>query len=348
MKFIIIMRDLWAMRRRVGLVVLVAVVVGFLFAYRVSLPPQSRKYHIGAATVRVLVDTPDSQVIAVSPAGSETLSMRANLLASLVVDGVVKSNIARLASVAPNRIAAVSASSTSGAPPAKPSARGYALTTSVLTDTDGTQLPIIQIDTQAPDAAKAATLADAAVQGLRAYLDSQAAIERIPDASRLRVDGLGAAQAREVTKGPSDVLGLGIVLFMTIAGCVGLLTVPALVREWRATSGGDASDAGPAAGRDAVIRDFDNGVLTLPNDDHAAAAGAGGTVWAEVESPAQDGEGTRAGAPAGGPDEPGEDGPTAAPGASVSELPPRKGRAEKTGGRAERRSGAGGARARRS
>jgi hypothetical protein len=246
MNIVTILRDLWRMRRAVACLILVALLAGFLLAYRISVPPETRKYDVGVASVRVLVDTPDSQVIAVSPKGSDTLSIRANLLASLVVDGVVKADIARRAGVAPNKIVGLSAASTTQPQPAKPSARGYALTTNVLSDTDGTQLPIIEIDAQAPDAAAAARLADAAVAGLRAYLDSQAAVERIPDASRLRVDGLGPAQANEVVRGPSTALAVAVVIFIVVAGCAVLLAVPAIVREWRAASATEAAGTTPA------------------------------------------------------------------------------------------------------
>src|SRR5213080_3192290 len=134
MNVVTILRDLWRMRRAVGCVVVVAVFAGLFLAYRPSLPPKSRKYQVGVASVRVLVDTPDSQVIAVSPKGSDTLSVRANLLASLVVDGVVKATIAKRAGVPADKIVGVSGSSTSGPPAARPTARGYAITTNVLAD----------------------------------------------------------------------------------------------------------------------------------------------------------------------------------------------------------------------
>ena len=44
-------------------------------------------YLVGVATTRVLIDTPSSQVVDVSPKGSDTLGVRANLIASLMVDG---------------------------------------------------------------------------------------------------------------------------------------------------------------------------------------------------------------------------------------------------------------------
>ena len=49
--------------------------------------------------------------------------------------------------------------------------RAYVLKTSVVSNEDGVQLPIIAVDTRAPDANRAAALANAAAAGLKEYLD---------------------------------------------------------------------------------------------------------------------------------------------------------------------------------
>ena len=341
MNVVTILRDLWRMRRAVGCVVVVAVFAGLFLAYRPSFPPKSRKYQVGVASVRVLVDTPDSQVIAVSPKGSDTLSVRANLLASLVVDGVIKATIAKHAGVPADKIAGLTASSTSGPPATTPSAHGYVLTTNVLTDTEGTQLPIIEIDAQAPDATAAARLANASVDGLRSYLDSQAAIERIPDVNRLRVDGLGPAQGHEVTRGSRDLLSAVLVVFIIVMGCAALLLIPALAREWRAASEDEAAGVLSFRDRQPVVLDFDEDFSNVDEDDLAVPADDDVAVWAEVELAEAEDELTTSvdGDPGGLPD---DDLADASPGASVSELPPRK---RAAGGRG---SGGRSARARRS
>ena len=234
-----VLRDLWRRRAVVGVVVLVALFAAIAVTYRVGFPGklESRKYQVGVATTRILVDTPNSQVVDVSPKGSDTLGVRANLIGSLMVDGVFKAAIARRAGLRPDQLVGIAESdveSQSVKPPSKPGVN--VLTTRVLADIEGSQLPIIEISAQASDAAGAARLANAAVTGLADYLDSQAAVEQVPNARRLRVSGLGAAQASEVTRGPSIVVAFGVAIFIIITGCALVLAGAKLVRAWRTTT----------------------------------------------------------------------------------------------------------------
>ena len=97
MDTVTILRDLWRLRRAVVIVALLALITGTAVLYKISFPPEleGRRYEVGVATARILVDTPSSQVVEVAPKGSDSLGVRANLLASLMVDGVVKSAIAQ-------------------------------------------------------------------------------------------------------------------------------------------------------------------------------------------------------------------------------------------------------------
>ena len=80
--------------------------VGLALTYTVSFPPESRKYEVSIATARILVDTPDSQVVDVAPRGSDTLGVRANLFANLMIAGKVKAIIARKAGLRPGQLQA--------------------------------------------------------------------------------------------------------------------------------------------------------------------------------------------------------------------------------------------------
>ena len=60
MELVTILRELWHRRTIVALVALVSLLVGAAVAFR--LPSlESRKYEVGIATARILVDTPKSQ-----------------------------------------------------------------------------------------------------------------------------------------------------------------------------------------------------------------------------------------------------------------------------------------------
>jgi hypothetical protein len=244
MDTVTILRALWRRRFLVLGVYVVALLAGTAVMYKFS-PPlnlESRKYEVGVATTSILIDTPSSQVVEIAPKGSDTLGVRANLLASLMVDGVLKSEIARSAGLDPEKLVGIS-TSVEGSSAAQPTNRNApVLTTRVVTDNDGSELPIIQVEAQATNAATAARLANAAVTGLRDYLDSKAAAQRIPNVQRLQVTSLGVPQARTVARGPKNIFALAAVLFVFGLGCAGILSVSALMRGWRDAAAEEEDD----------------------------------------------------------------------------------------------------------
>ena len=238
MDTVTILRELWRRRLLVAGVGIVAVLVGTALLYTVSYPIklESRRYEVGIATASILVDTPSSQVVDVAPKGSDTLGMRANLLASVMVDGVVKAAIAGNAGLDPKDLVGISTSA-QDQPATRPrDHRVPVLTTKVVTDNDGAELPIINVETQASDAEVATKLASAAVVGLQDYLNSTAAAQKIPDAKRLNVSELGQPQAHIVTRGPTNIIGLAVVILVFALGCAGILAGVGLSRGWRAAA----------------------------------------------------------------------------------------------------------------
>jgi len=230
------LRELWRLRLLVGGVCVVALLAGLAILYEPSFPPKSRQYDVGVATTSILLDTPNSQVVAVAPRGSDTLGLRANLLASLMVDGVVKTAIARAAGLNPNDLVGVSTSVTDQPVNGPKNPRAPVLTTQVVTDNSSNPLPIIEVTAQAGNAAAAGRLANAAVVGLREYLDSTAATEGIAAAQRLQVSGLSVPQGQTATRGPSDILAFLAVILVVVLGCAGILGVRALMRGWNAAA----------------------------------------------------------------------------------------------------------------
>jgi hypothetical protein len=234
MASVTILRELWRYRLSVCAAAFMAVTIGWLLAFGATMPPKSRSYKVGVATASVLVDTPRSQVVEVAPEGSETLGERANVLANLMVDGEIKDVIARRAGLAPKQLIAT-ATSGGAAEPAKPlNARSHSLTTNAVVASDSADLPIIRVQTQAPDVTQAIRLANAAVTGLSSYLDAKAATETVPDTRRLRVRGLGVAQGHEAPRGPGRITAAAVVIFLFAAGCGVILALSALTRGWRA------------------------------------------------------------------------------------------------------------------
>ena len=238
------LQDLWRHRRYVACVCVLAVLAAVLVTF------MSPSYDVGTASAQVLVDTQRSQVVGASSsmtaAGGQalgTLGTQANLLADLMVEGTIKAEIAQSAGLKPNQLigvsAAVSVPSSSGpssvSVPSGPNV--FALTTQILTDNAGfTTLPIIEIDAHAPDRDKAVRLASAAVAGLQAFVNSQAADERIPTADRLSIMSLGISQATTQTSGSSPLIGVVVALVVLLLGCASILWILALIRGWRSAA----------------------------------------------------------------------------------------------------------------
>jgi hypothetical protein len=268
METVAILRALWRRRGLVAAALLTALLVGFASAYHVSLPPrlESRSYEVGIATSRILVDTPSSQVVEVSPRGGDTLGTRAGLIASLMIDGPVKAAIARRAGLRPDQFDGISESGGAGSPAVPPPGpRSRVLMTRVVINASGDDLPIIQIEAHAADATRAAKLAEAAVTGLRDYLNSKAAVQRVPDAKRLRVAGLGAPQARDVTRGPRRLFVLIVAIFVFVAGCGAIVVGSKLASAWRAASDEEQAGDEPAEDRSDGAREPDGaGALAVP------------------------------------------------------------------------------------
>lgn len=284
MNTVTILRNLWHRRRLVAVVALVALLVALVVGFKVP-SFKSRQYKVGVATVHILVDTPSSQVVNIAPRGSDTTAARASLLASLMVEGDIENNIAQEAGLKPSQLSGAtgaaispSAGGPDSPPPSSPTA--YSLTTQVLTNTTGDTLPIIEVDTQAPTAAGAERLANASISGLTAYLNSKAALEKIPDADRLDVTGMGAPEATLQAHGPSNTMVLLVFLLLFVTGCIGILVVQALVRGWRAASERD---------REQGELDEDSLGVPVPFDVIAAEAEAPELVPDPSLEPVEDG-----------------------------------------------------------
>jgi len=231
-----VLRKLWRVRLLVSVAGALALALGMQVSYHIGPSPESRQYKVGVADGRILVDTPKSQFVDVSPLGAGSLGQRANLLAALMTEGDAKAAIARRAGLAPDDLLAVSESDADPAPvaPGALNAPGvHRLTTRVVRDNEGAQLPIIQLDAQAPDPAEARRLVVAAIDGLNEYLDSKAARQKIADHRRLQVSALGIDPAQVEVRGPGLLMGIGAAILAFLIGCSLILGTSALARNWR-------------------------------------------------------------------------------------------------------------------
>jgi hypothetical protein len=245
MDVVVILHRLWSRRRLVAAAGAAALGVGLLMSYHLSiLPPklERREHHLGLAFSQLLIDSPDSQVVAVDPQGADALGARTALIANLMALGSVKESIAHKAGIPSDRLLAVGPSTTDAGP--APSALSkaasgkvpkvpYVLTTKLLTNNSYQPVPIIAIRAQAPDRTRAVALADAAVGGLNSYLSSLAGREHVPESQRLVVTRLGAPQSAEAVVGTRRLYGALAALVLFTLACSAIVAAPALVRQWR-------------------------------------------------------------------------------------------------------------------
>jgi hypothetical protein len=237
-------RQLWSRRLLVGVVLVVAVFVAILSAYRVSLSPfglHSRALTVGAASSQILVDSPKSALVGGASLGTfEALSTRAKIYGEYLSSLAARKEIAKLAGVPAASI------SSSGPFSAATGQFNYEAQTSedraneilqegaqsrlVFTGQEG--VPILTVDAQASTADKAVDLANASFLTLQRYVTS------------LKVDGedvkrgvtvreLGAPEGGVIGGGNDTILMALAFLAITAMGCAAILVVPRFTQRWR-------------------------------------------------------------------------------------------------------------------
>ena len=241
MELIKILRELSRRRRLVGLVLGLSLLLGFLLAFKPGLPPQSRQYQVSLASAELLIDTSDSQVVAVGGKGPDltTLASRADLIGNLMTGGPLKNAIARQAGVPAGTLAVVPPPNvnTPGVVPGSvvpPGARGVpdAEATVLYLTTDET-LPILHVVAQAPRAETARRLSAATIAAVRSYLGSVAASQNIPAANQLVVRRFGPPVAQTAVRGLPRRYALIVALGLALLGCGAIVGGSWFARSWR-------------------------------------------------------------------------------------------------------------------
>jgi hypothetical protein len=253
------LHELWRLRLGLILSLALAALVALSAAYRISvLPPglEPRAMEIGTASTHVMIDTPRSTILDLrQPTDDlESLTNRAVLLGNVMAGLPVRRYIARRAGVAPERIDA-----TSPVTPAFPrpvSAPGESKhATDLLRSTDQYRLsiqanptvPFLDLYAQAPTAAAAERLANAAVDGLRDYLADVARTQGTPATQEVRLSQLGRAHGGVINAGVRPQVLLLVFVLVLAVSCAAVLFGARVRRGW---------ELGP------------------PEDGHAAGAGA--------------------------------------------------------------------------
>lgn len=234
-------------RLKVGLAVSVALA---LFAAiwsieRISLFPPGltpRSLEMATAVTHVLIDTPSSAMVDLrqDTYSVDDLKDRTIVLGNVIASGSVEAKIAQRADL-PYGVLRIEAPLTAAQPSPPVDSQNARHTTDLLKSTDqyrveltaNPTVPMIDIYAQAPTAKTAATLANASVDELKAYLAQLVATQKTPTRYQIRPVQLGRATGVVINRGVRWQTAL-LAFLLTLAISCATVTFLARVRAgWR-------------------------------------------------------------------------------------------------------------------
>jgi hypothetical protein len=228
---------LWQHRQGVLVSLIAAAIACALALYRPTLSPpglHTRDLTIGSAAGEVLVATPN---LAVGASSNDYLALvnSATLVGNLMTSGAVLNEAARSVGVPPRSIQAT-APMTANVPRAliEPGSGGFA--TDLVASPDRYRLeiqadpsvPVLHVYAQAPSAAAASKLANAAITATGSYLAANQAHAKVPVAQRIVAQQLGPVQAGVANPGGRVQIAL-LVFFGVFGACLFLTAIIAHV-----------------------------------------------------------------------------------------------------------------------
>lgn len=229
-----LLRELGRRPRAVAAVVALSLAVAFLATFRVTPGGiESRRYEVGYARAAAIVDTRPSQAVDADAAGGAIAELmnRAVLIADLMTRSPLREEIADRAGVPRDQLLTqrpmnllekrLTLPEVSRATVEEGDREASLLRVGVNPLLEG-ESPIIGIDVRAPDPARAARLADAAIAAVSDDL-ARAPTPGSPPERPLRVMQLEPATAETVTLGPSLMLAILISVAVLALGCAATL-----------------------------------------------------------------------------------------------------------------------------
>jgi capsular polysaccharide biosynthesis protein len=222
---------LWARRLATIAIVIFALVVAVVVRLSISSVPT------GAATVQILVDSPDSALANLS---QETvpLTTRASVFAQVMTSAAVLEQIATSAGVPANQITAQGPYSGAGQPldAVTPSpARGNQLIAETakykLTFVAQANEPVVTASVQGPNAAAAAAVAGSIYPGVQRYVSSLQSQSGTPASNRVTIRQLGPPQAGPVNSSSRSTLMIAAFLGILVLGLLALIGIEGLRRR---------------------------------------------------------------------------------------------------------------------
>jgi hypothetical protein len=239
------MRELSRLRYAVVICLLIATFGGLSAYYKIGLFPPSlhpRDLEMATASTQVLVDTPSSTVLDLQQDtfSFQAMTNRTVLLGNIMASAPVIAYIGRRAGIPPEDIQAATPLTPDFPRPFSEVGREKH-TSDLLRSSDQYRLsihanptvPILSVLAEAPTPATAQSLANASVVGLRDYLASVAAKQKIAPKRRVTLEQLGRAHGKLVNGGArlQAAFVFFLVDFALAAGV--LLFISRVRRGWR-------------------------------------------------------------------------------------------------------------------
>jgi len=247
------MRELWSHKIGLTLTVIAAVLAATLVLFKVSLAPpslESRALGLSAASTQVVVDTPESSLtnLRESTYSLESQTNRALLLGDVMASIPVREHIAERAGIEVGQLA-VAGPVTPEEPRVIADPGDQPKTTDILKSpeeyrvsiTANPTVPILDIEAEAPTPEAAARLADAAVGGLRDYVEEVSAAGHTPEKAQVVIRQLGHATGSPVNGWVKPEFALLAFFLVFLLGSSITLYVGRMRRGW---------DAGPEPRRE--------------------------------------------------------------------------------------------------
>ncbi|HUA75981.1 MAG TPA: Wzz/FepE/Etk N-terminal domain-containing protein [Solirubrobacteraceae bacterium] len=225
------LKILWSRKLVTGAIVLLAIVSAVAVRFVVKSTPS------GAATVQILVDSPDSALANLS---QETvpLTTRASVLAQVMTSAGVLEQIAKASHVPAAELTAQGPYSGAGQSlnvitPSE--ARSTQLVAEGvkyrLTFVAQTNEPVVTASVQAPTAAAAANVAAGVYPGVQAYVTQLQKQSRTPAGHQVTIRQLGPPQAGPVSSSTRSTLMAAALLGVLLLGLLGLLGIEGVRRR---------------------------------------------------------------------------------------------------------------------
>jgi hypothetical protein len=238
------LRELWRHKPALALAGLVATLAMVQVVWGISLSPPRIGHdslQMASDSAEVIVDTPRSSAVdpQVDAYTLKSLSNRALILGNVMASLPVREYIAERAGVPLSKVRVEPPLTPEQPRPLADSAHDPHVTDlfkrpdEYRISVQATPMaPVLDLYAVAPTATEAQSLTTAAVDGLRAYLKSLDAKQKVPAASQVRLERLGQAQSGAIASGASLQLGLLTFLVVFALGCVAILTLERVRRGW--------------------------------------------------------------------------------------------------------------------